>query len=241
MAKTYSSIFMAIALNLIFAFGYSPNANSETAKSMHNLDFIIFSLGKYHHKESMHINLVDPQISESNFQEVLTFQNLLNYHNAKELMPHDKKAKVRIQEFLKKNYKNNYVPAKIYDGKPVNKHLPEPLYLDQIAKKLYENIASGNASEVRAILDNFNLLEIKNSEGYSPLSYAILHRKNQVAKLLILRGANLNQRSKYGYTPLIIAAKTNNAPIIDLLLEYGANKKIADNFGKTALDYASSN
>ena len=62
-----------------------------------------------------------------------------------------------------------------------------------------------------------------------------------VAKLLIDKGINVNQKHKYdGSTPLIVSCISSNieARTVKLLLDSGAAKNIKDIHGKTALDYA---
>jgi ankyrin repeat protein len=77
------------------------------------------------------------------------------------------------------------------------------------------------------------------------LHYAISCPSEQLIKLLLEKGANLNALDGSGSTPLITAIKygdhLDNMRLlknIKLLLEYGADVDVRDNFGKSALDYA---
>ena len=60
----------------------------------------------------------------------------------------------------------------------------------------------------------------------------------QIAKDLINRGANVNERNSLGGTCLIYAATFNRLELAKLLIEFGADTNVKDAQGKTALDHA---
>jgi ankyrin repeat protein len=75
--------------------------------------------------------------------------------------------------------------------------------------------------------------------GGSALYSAVVNLQPEVAKLLIERGADVNQPDlEFGETPLIPAAARNLPEIVALLLENGADIDHQDNLGRTALHYA---
>ena len=53
------------------------------------------------------------------------------------------------------------------------------------------------------------------------LHYAIIHRHNDMARLLISAGAVMNLRDDNGDPPLILAVRTGNFKMIELLLKNG--------------------
>ncbi|MGH8112917.1 MAG: ankyrin repeat domain-containing protein, partial [Rhodanobacteraceae bacterium] len=70
------------------------------------------------------------------------------------------------------------------------------------------------------------------SDGVSP---------QEVAQLLVSKGADANARSKGGITALMVAAGHDNAPLIGLLIQAGAKVDARADDGRTALDDAKDN
>ncbi|XHG04001.1 hypothetical protein AWENTII_007284 [Aspergillus wentii] len=70
------------------------------------------------------------------------------------------------------------------------------------------------------------------------LHLATYHGLEQMAKLLIESGVQLNHGDKDGLTPLPWAAERNNVRMAQLLLEYGANPNHIDVYHRTPLTWA---
>ena len=68
-------------------------------------------------------------------------------------------------------------------------------------------------------------IEDKYDQNY--LFYAIIEGHNNIVKLLIQKGAKVNQVDKKKRTPYILAEKYNFKDICDLLVKFGANKPIS--------------
>jgi len=66
-----------------------------------------------------------------------------------------------------------------------------------------------------------------NKYGQTYLFYAIIESHNNIVKLLIQKGAKVNQVDKKKRTPYILAEKYNFKDICDLLVNFGANKPIS--------------
>lgn len=66
-------------------------------------------------------------------------------------------------------------------------------------------------------------LEDKTPDGDTPLMQAVLSNKLEVARLLVVAGANVNTRENEGSTPLIAAAAGGFVEVLQLLVEAGAN------------------
>jgi hypothetical protein len=78
--------------------------------------------------------------------------------------------------------------------------------------------------------------------GESPLGAAAAAGQMEVARLLIIRGARLDDRTLITLnTPLIEAAQMNRTEMVKLLLEHGANFNARDVMDRTALDWAREN
>ena len=58
----------------------------------------------------------------------------------------------------------------------------------------------------------------------------------KVIKLLLDRGARIDDQDNRGRTPLMIAAELNHTVAVDLLLARGADKSLRDKQGKSAAD-----
>ena len=61
---------------------------------------------------------------------------------------------------------------------------------------------------------------------------------DELAELLVNKGANVNVKNSMGGTCLIYAATFNKPKIAKLLLDNGADASVKDNRGHTALDHA---
>jgi ankyrin repeat protein len=78
------------------------------------------------------------------------------------------------------------------------------------------------------------------SDGLTSLHYAISSGSDDVARLLIEKGADVNALDHDGTTPLILAAKNDSVFIAKLLLEKGADVDWRDMHKKNAMSYAKS-
>ena len=76
-------------------------------------------------------------------------------------------------------------------------------------------------------------------DGWTPLHWAAWIGHQDVAKLLLDGGADLNMVTQHGGTPLHWAANNGRKTVVQLLLERGAWPNIRDQFGRTPLSYAS--
>jgi ankyrin repeat protein len=99
---------------------------------------------------------------------------------------------------------------------------------------------SGEAGIVALLLDDGVPLEgIKVWEySVSPLHHATRCNKENVAQLLIKRGADVNAPNQDGNGPLYEAVYHGHHQMVRLLLESGANINQADKYGETVLHYA---
>ncbi|KAL1920200.1 uncharacterized protein VTP21DRAFT_1346 [Calcarisporiella thermophila] len=78
------------------------------------------------------------------------------------------------------------------------------------------------------------------SKGWTPLFYAALEGDFRIAKLLIMRGADVNAVDNRGWTPLFCASSKGHLEIARLLIVCGVNVNAVDNRGWTPLFCASS-
>ncbi len=77
--------------------------------------------------------------------------------------------------------------------------------------------------------------------GYSPLSWAALEGRCEMAKILIDKGANLEFKDPYGNTPLlqaVLSFSINGREMIDVLLAAGADPNAENKNGFSPAHFA---
>lgn len=164
------------------------------------------------------------------FGKIIALENL-------DKSPREREEIYKMKTFLDTNYKTQILPYEVYD----NKHLPRPFYLYELKSWSFSAVDRNDINFLRSLLDNYNLLNIKNNYGYGLLSYAVLKNRPDVVMFMIRRGANLNETNFHKETPLIIAAKHNNLKIVEMLAESGCNINHKDKSGHSSLDKAKIN
>jgi ankyrin repeat protein len=83
---------------------------------------------------------------------------------------------------------------------------------------------TGHPDTVAALLGHGALVNaVEYTEMQNALMWAIDGQHNEVARLLITEGADIEARSKRGYTPLLFAARVGNGEGVRMLLAHGAH------------------
>ena len=85
----------------------------------------------------------------------------------------------------------------------------------------------GDANQLREVIDSLgHLLDAKDNNGWTPLHEGARGGHEDVVKLLVERGANINERTMEGRgeTPLYWSIKNHGVdhPVSQLLMELGA-------------------
>ena len=101
--------------------------------------------------------------------------------------------------------------------------------------RLHEAAKSGRLAEVKQCLDQGIDLNVKDSQGRSPLHYAAEEGHLQVAALLLARGAAPNLADQYNQVPLHLAASKGRVAVAELLLAHQATIDAPDKSGTTPL------
>ncbi len=98
----------------------------------------------------------------------------------------------------------------------------------------------GKEDVVRFLLSKGADANIQSQNGYNvyPLHAAISSNFENIAKMLIEAGAEVNVFQASRTSPLHIASQNGNIELIILLLEHGALVEIKNDMGKTASDLA---
>jgi ankyrin repeat protein len=131
----------------------------------------------------------------------------------------------------------------IKSGVDINERLPGMTH-----KPIHVAVNTGNLDIVKLLLDNGASINMKDTDGYTPLHHAANRKKLEdpnsmeinaklidIVNLLIDRGANLNVDSISDDTPLDLAARNGDLEMVDLLINRGANLL----YSEKALHYAS--
>lgn len=115
---------------------------------------------------------------------------------------------------------------------------------------MYEE-ESGNASTMDAIHDFAregelgNLIkcvesgvsvDLKDSEGRTPLHWAVDRGHSNIAELLVSRNANVNAKDNEGQTPLHYAATCEREDIAKYLVKHNADRDLKDDDGSSPSD-----
>lgn len=103
-------------------------------------------------------------------------------------------------------------------------------------------ISSGDYEKVRSLLSvtgdrRVNVNQI-NVYGYTPLFSAVFARNTPIAKLLLERGAEVNNGGKAEFSPLMFAVARGNFDMVKMLLEHGADINTRDANGENVLHTA---
>jgi len=96
-----------------------------------------------------------------------------------------------------------------------------------------------DTSVVELLLDKGANIDIKDNEySFTPLHYAARFGREDVADVLIARGANINAKDKWDFQPIHWAAYHDRADVIELLLSKGADINAKTSLGQTPLQLA---
>lgn len=112
------------------------------------------------------------------------------------------------------------------------------LSFGQASLDIFDIARKGTVEQVKEVLKtNPKAFNVVNNDGYSPLVLACYRGNNEVAKLLIASGSDINGTSKMG-TPLMAAIVKGNNEIAKILIDKKADLNFADLSGMTALIYS---
>ncbi len=103
----------------------------------------------------------------------------------------------------------------------------------KLIKLLLSKGADINSKVKRTGFGNF-----ENEYEGTPLMEAIINRHVEVAKLLIEKGANVNEESNTKLTSLMLASRNGYTEVVNLLLNTGADVNYKNENGQTALEIA---
>jgi len=135
--------------------------------------------------------------------------------------------------------------GKLLDEYPASKTIPTTkLMVKKVqqaknTESLFEAVRKGDTEQVRKLITPPVDVNAKDKKGQTPLHFAARHGHEQIARLLISGGADVNvNMADESWTPLLDAASKGHTKLVKLLLEKGAKVDVGDNYGYTPLYYA---
>lgn len=120
----------------------------------------------------------------------------------------------------------------IYEDEPGNE-----LKLDA----LHAFAREGDAENLIKCVDSGVPVNVKDSEGRTPLHWAVDRGHLNVTELLLSRNADVNEKDNEGQTPLHYAVVCERAEIAEFLVNHNADLEIKDNDGNSPGDLCESN
>jgi methionyl-tRNA formyltransferase len=103
-------------------------------------------------------------------------------------------------------------------------------------------IENHDLSGIFNYIGDYSLVNIANSNGWTPLIVAAYNGQTDICRALIAVGADINKSNQNGTTPLMYAknygVRSGDFSTCKLLLDSGCDLLKRDRFGRTVVDYA---
>lgn len=114
---------------------------------------------------------------------------------------------------------------------------------DNINEELHSAVRTGQYEAVIKLVNQGANINYKDGSKNDALFYAVVHCKDDIAKYLIQKGANLNTLYKDNQNILHVAVRTECEDkgvfgIVELLVHSGVEINLQDKYGNTPLWYA---
>ena len=114
---------------------------------------------------------------------------------------------------------------------------------DQLGLKLIYSIttlSNFNSEKTLSLINRGANLDARDSNGRTPLHWAVNDGHTDIVTALIGKGADINATDQDGTTPLMLAASQGHADIAKMLITQGADIQIKDKKTQlTAINWAS--
>ncbi len=104
----------------------------------------------------------------------------------------------------------------------------EVLESDLRQTDLFQAAQCGEEAAVLLLLDKGADIELKDANGFTPLSWAAAHGQEDIVRLLLDRGAALESKDKEGFTTLIQTIRHAEEPLVRLLIDSDADIESKD-------------
>ncbi|KAG7501013.1 ankyrin repeat and MYND domain-containing protein 2-like [Solea senegalensis] len=117
---------------------------------------------------------------------------------------------------------------------------PQKGDLSESERKILQLIDAGDVKEVdRLLASNAVRVNCLDEYGMTPLMHAAYKGKEDMCRLLLQHGADVNcNQHEYGYTALMFAGLSGKTTITSMMLEAGAETDVVNSVGRTAAQMA---
>lgn len=96
----------------------------------------------------------------------------------------------------------------------------------------------GHIDIVKLLIEHGADVNVRSSNGYTPLIAAASEDRSEIARYLIEHGAAVDCKDASGETPLSLACSLGHFKTTEVLLEYGANTNVTSNARRTPMAVA---
>jgi ankyrin repeat protein len=120
-----------------------------------------------------------------------------------------------------------------------NLHIPIILTPAERVAILFNGISSGNVEYFNSAYKDVANPNVRNIQGDTALTYAIILQKHSIVASILGKGANPNMPNSLGYTPIDIAIELLDLKTLELLANNNADLNYLDAFKRTYLMHAS--
>ncbi len=144
---------------------------------------------------------------------------------------------IKAKEKAKKEKAKVETPKRVSFDPQLTQELIEELNKDWDNADVSKNV---DASKIKYLIERGADVNAKEQYGNTPLHWASIENRIELAKLLIERGADVNAKRNDEETPLHTASWKNRIETAKLLIEKGADLEAKCNKGKTPFDWARS-
>lgn len=112
-------------------------------------------------------------------------------------------------------------------------------WADEVLNKaLLDYRTYSDTAMVRELISKGADVNVKNSDGFVPLYWAVSYGTKEAVELLITKGANVNSKISGGDSPLRRAASEGKKEVAELLISKGADVNVKNDDDGTPLHYA---
>lgn len=120
--------------------------------------------------------------------------------------------------------------------------------MDNSQKIFFEAVQNGDFAKIKNLIGKVDM-NAQNAEGNTALNIAISTKNLEMVKLLIEKGADVNQQTKHEYapskfridTPLLNAVENSTPQIVEYLLQKGANPNVTNEMDESPIYLAYEN
>ncbi|HBG25696.1 MAG: hypothetical protein A2Y10_20545 [Planctomycetes bacterium GWF2_41_51] len=145
------------------------------------------------------------------------------------------------QAMLGIKVENGKIAKKFISQSAAIDHLPDKTIINASNAKQYEHDSEINFKKVKIIAHEPNNFSATYPNGETPLHFGVMNNHQEMAEMLISKGADVNAKDSDGNTPLHLAAAGGNPEMCKMLTEKGAQINVKNLKGRTPLDLAAAN